>query len=116
MSLLLLKPEFGVPTPWAYRQWQDAREVPGVDYAPQQVGELILENGLERPVFEKHLFLARMKGWLRAQPEVEAALMSGSGSTVFAVLRATAEAQSLAARARAELDPMLWTLACATST
>ena len=33
--LLLLKPDFGVPTPWAYQQWRDSRELPGVDYAPQ---------------------------------------------------------------------------------
>ena len=27
LSLLLLKPEFGVPTPWAYQQWRDSREI-----------------------------------------------------------------------------------------
>lgn len=108
LSLLLLKPEFGVSTPWAYQRWRDSRELPGVDYAAQEVGEFGLQNDLERPVFEKHIFLARMKGWLRKQPEVVAALMSGSGSTMFAVLRAGGEAVTLAGRARAELDPMLW--------
>ena len=114
LSLLLLKPEFGVPTPWAYRQWRDSRELPGVEYGPQQVGDLSFQNDLERPVFEKHLFLARMKGWLREQPEVAAALLSGSGSTMFAVLREAAEADALANRARAELDPVLWTAAAST--
>ncbi len=38
MSLLLLKPEFGVSTPWAYQRWRDSRELPGVDYAAQTVG------------------------------------------------------------------------------
>ncbi|MEO5719608.1 MAG: 4-(cytidine 5'-diphospho)-2-C-methyl-D-erythritol kinase [Chthoniobacterales bacterium] len=109
LALLLLKPEFGVPTPWAYRQWQDSRELPGVAYAPQQVGQTTLQNDLERPVFQKHIFLARMKGWLREQPEVAAALLSGSGSTMFAVLREAAVGDALAARARAELDPALWT-------
>jgi 4-diphosphocytidyl-2-C-methyl-D-erythritol kinase len=108
LSLLLLKPEFGVPTPWAYSRWRDSRELPGVDYAPQKIGELVFANDLERPVFEKHLFLARMKGWLGAQPEVAAALLSGSGSTMFAVLRAPNDAEMLAARAQAELDPRLW--------
>ena len=98
-----------MPTPWAYRQWRESRELPGVDYAPQQVGELTLQNDLERPVFEKHLFLARMKGWLREQPEVAAALLSGSGSTMFAVMREAAAGEALADRARAELDPALWT-------
>ncbi len=114
LSLLLFKPEFGIPTPWAYRAWRDAREVPGVDYGPQTVGALTLQNDLERPVFEKHIFLARMKGWLREQPEVAAALLSGSGSTMFAVLQQAVKADSLAERARAELDPLLWTCACET--
>ncbi len=108
LSLLLLKPEFGVPTPWAYQHWRNAPELPGVDYAAQPVGELSLQNDLERPVFEKHIFLSRMKGWLREQPEVVAALLSGSGSTLFAVLREAAAADGLAKRARKELDPRLW--------
>jgi 4-diphosphocytidyl-2-C-methyl-D-erythritol kinase len=107
-SLLLIKPEFGVATPWAYRQWRDSSELPGIDYGPQIVAGLTLQNDLERPVFEKHLFLARMKEWLRQQPEVEAALMSGSGSTMFAVLREAAAADGLADRTRAELDLGLW--------
>ena len=46
-----------------------------------------------------------MKMWLREQPEVGAAMMSGSGSTMFAALREGADADALAARAKAELDP-----------
>ncbi len=111
LALLLLKPEFGVPTPWAYERWRDSRELPGIDYAEQKVGELTLQNDLERPVFEKHVFLAHLKGWLREQPEVAAALLSGSGSTLFAVLRDGAKAEALADRARAELDPALWSYA-----
>jgi len=108
ISLLLMKPEFGVASSWAYRQWQDSSELPGIDYGAQIVGRLTLQNDLERPVFARHLFLARMKEWLRQQPEVEAALMSGSGSTIFAVLREAASAEVLADRARTELDPRLW--------
>lgn len=111
LPLLLLKPGFGVPTPWAYEHWRNSRELPGVDYAPQKFGGLTLQNDLERPVFEKHLFLARMKGWLRQQPEVRAALMSGSGSTMFALLAEEAAAEALATRARVELDPALWSCA-----
>ncbi|MGI8889560.1 MAG: 4-(cytidine 5'-diphospho)-2-C-methyl-D-erythritol kinase [Chthoniobacterales bacterium] len=111
LSLLLLKPSFGVPTPWAYQQWRESRELSGIEYGPQKVGDLKLENDLERPVFEKHLFLARMKTWLREQPEVLAALMSGSGSTMFAVLREAGASEALATRARSELDPLLWTKA-----
>jgi len=112
LSLLLLKPTFGVPTPWAYQQWRDSREIPGIDYAPQKFSDLTFENHLERPVFEKYLFLARIKEWLRAQPEVAVALLSGSGSTMFSVLHDAATADAVASRVRAELDPLLWT--CAT--
>lgn len=87
VPLLLLKPPFGVPTPWAYSRWKDSREIPGVLYTPQAMpwGEMV--NDLERPVFEKHTVLADMKMWLLEQPKVTAALMSGSGSTMLAFLR-----------------------------
>lgn len=114
LPLLLLKPAFGVPTPWAYGRWKDSRELPAIDYRPQFFANHKFHNDLERPVFEKHLFLAQAKMWLRAQAEVGAALMSGSGSTLFAVLREKVSANDLAHRAKAELDPKLWTCACAT--
>ncbi len=114
LRLLLLKPSFGVPTPWAYGRWKDSRELPGIDYRTQEFAGHVFVNDLERPVFEKHLFLAQAKTWLRAQPEVGAALMSGSGSTLFVVLRDGADSEALAARAKEELDPELWTHACET--
>jgi len=107
--LLLLKPDFGVPTPWAYGRWKDSRGLPGIDYSPQELVGIRFLNDLERPVFEKFVFLARLKTWLRQQPEVAVALMSGSGSTMFAVLREGAEPEDLSSRARAEIDPKLWT-------
>lgn len=114
LSLLLLKPSFGVPTPWAYSRWSAAAELPGISYARQEFGGFEFVNDLERPVFEKHPFLGHAKKWLISQPEVRAAMMSGSGSTMFAVLRAPEAADILATRARAELDPELWTCACRT--
>jgi 4-diphosphocytidyl-2-C-methyl-D-erythritol kinase len=36
LPLLLIKPPFGVPTPWAYKQWRDSREVPDVPYGAQK--------------------------------------------------------------------------------
>ena len=114
LPLLLLKPPFPVPTPWAYKHWRDSVEMPGAVYAPQPFawGELV--NDLERPVFEKYLPLAALKTWLLAQPGVAGALMSGSGSTVFAVLADSSAAEDLAARAR-EFFGELWTCACSTS-
>ena len=49
-----------------------------------------------------------MKVWLLGRPEVSGALMSGSGSTMFAVLHDLQGADSLIKAARQELDPTLW--------
>jgi 4-diphosphocytidyl-2-C-methyl-D-erythritol kinase len=114
LRLLLAKPEFAVPTPEAYARWQSSRELPDVDYAPQKFSGVEFINDLERPVFEKYPFLGRLKVWLREQPEVGAALLSGSGSTVFAALRDDAAPDALAQRIRAECDPKLWTCAAET--
>src|SRR3954467_2961999 len=114
LSVLLLKPEFGVPTQWAYSRWRDSCEIPGVSYGAQALAQRSFVNDLERPVFEKFIFLAQLKMWLLRQREVGVALMSGSGSTVFAVLRSNANGDLLANRAKAELDPQLLTCACET--
>jgi 4-diphosphocytidyl-2-C-methyl-D-erythritol kinase len=112
LSMLLLKPEFGVPTQWAYSGWRHSREIPGVSYAPKEWAGQTFVNDLERGVFQKFVSLAQLKMWLLRQPEVGAALMSGSGSTMLAVLRENTDAHVLAKRAKAELDPQLWTYAC----
>ncbi|HEY2341730.1 MAG TPA: 4-(cytidine 5'-diphospho)-2-C-methyl-D-erythritol kinase [Chthoniobacteraceae bacterium] len=112
LPLLLIKPSFGVPTPWAYSRWRDSREIPGVPYARQEFSWGTLVNDLERPVFEKYLFLADLKSWLLVQPEAEGALMSGSGSTVFAVLRSKEQGAALLDRLRQEFGPDLWTCFC----
>ena len=114
LPLLLIKPPFGVPTPWAYQRWRDAREIPGVRYAAQPFAWGELRNDLERPVFEKHLFLALLKTWLLAQPEVAGALLSGSGSTVFAVLHEAALGPTLSTRVTAEFGLDLWCQLAAT--
>jgi 4-diphosphocytidyl-2-C-methyl-D-erythritol kinase len=109
LPLLLLKPDFSVPTPEAYRNWASSRELPDYDYGPQTFAGSAFFNDLERPVFQKFPFLAEMKAWLCQQPEVGAALMSGSGSTMMAVLTNEGQGEQLAERAKAELDPNLWT-------
>jgi 4-diphosphocytidyl-2-C-methyl-D-erythritol kinase len=114
LSILLCKPEFGVPTTWAYKRWQDSGEIPGINYAAQELRGQRFQNDLERPVFEKFIFLAQLKTWLLKQAEVGAALMSGSGSTIFAVLQDPRAVNQLASRAREEFDPKLWTCACET--
>jgi len=114
LSLLLLKSEFGVPSSWAYSRWQATREAAGEIYRSQKFGDITFVNDLERPVFEKFVFLAHVKSWLLKQPEVGAALMSGSGSTIFAVLRSNVNGDLVAKRAKSELDPELWSCVCDT--
>ena len=114
LSLLLLKPEFGVPSSWAYSRWQATREVAGEIYRPQKFGDIAFVNDLERPVFEKFVFLAQLKTWLLKQPEISAALMSGSGSTIFAVLQSNVDGDLVAQRAKSELDSQLWSWVCKT--
>lgn len=114
LSLLLLKPEFPVPTPWAYSRWKDSRELSNISYAAQEFNGQQFVNDLERPVFEKFVFLAEIKKWLQQQSEVGAALLSGSGSTVFAALKRSADSEALTKRALVELDPQLWTHSCTT--
>ena len=114
LSLLLLKPSFGVPTQWAYSRWRDSSEIPAIAYTSQAIEGQTFVNDLERPVFEKFVFLAEIKMWLLKQPEVGAALMSGSGSTIFAVIRGGVDADLVVRRAKAELDPELWSCVCRT--
>lgn len=108
LPVLLLKPGFGVATPDAYKRWRDSEEIPGISYKPQIFpwGELV--NDLERPVFQKHRFLAEVKQWLLERPEVAGAMMSGSGSTMFALLKEGTNADALAAAAKDALDPTMW--------
>ncbi|MEI6351897.1 MAG: 4-(cytidine 5'-diphospho)-2-C-methyl-D-erythritol kinase [Verrucomicrobiota bacterium] len=114
LPLLLVKPAFGVPTPWAYSRWRDSQEIPNISYAAQEFAWGRLYNDLERPVFEKYLFLALLKRWLQQQPEAAGALMSGSGSTCFAVLRDVADGPALEARAKTEFGD-IWTCLCSTA-
>ncbi len=113
-SILLLKPGFAVSTAWAYSRWQHSREIPGICYEAQEFAGQTFANDLERPVFAKFVFLAQLKMWLLSQSEVGSGLMSGSGSTMFAVMRENTDADSVATYAKAELDPELWTCVCKT--
>ncbi len=114
LSLLLLKPEFGVPTAWAYGHWEKSKPVPGIQYELQESDGRTFVNDLERPVFEKFIFLAEMKHWLMEQPETAAAMMSGSGSTMFAVIKPGTDAEAMAKRAHDQLDCRVWTCVCET--
>lgn len=107
-EVFLLKPAFSVATAWAYSRWAQSGSLPGVDYSQQSSPWVDLRNDLERPVFGKHLVLAAMKSWLLDQPEVEFAMMSGSGATLFALPHANSDAACLRERALAEFGASSW--------
>lgn len=109
LRVMLFKPTFSVATPDAYGRWENSTELTGITYSPQEQAGLLLFNDLERPVFQKHRFLAELKQWLLTRRETTAALMSGSGSAVFAILAPDASPAALAQAALYELDPHLWT-------
>lgn len=96
--VILVNPGFGVPTSWAYQRLQ-LDEVVG-NSAPVSVRELIralqagnweasmkgLFNSLERPVFKKYPVLEIIRlGLLKSG--ASGALLSGSGATVFGIIR-----------------------------
>lgn len=108
LPLVLIKPPFPIPTPWAYKRWADSRERPGVSYAPQLCPWGSMVNDLERPVFEKFLLLPALKGWLKEHASVRAALMSGSGSTMFAITDTAVQAAELAESAREWCGDTAW--------
>jgi 4-diphosphocytidyl-2-C-methyl-D-erythritol kinase len=108
LTVLLIKPPFPIPTPWAYKNWSSSTEIPGIRYTVQACpwGEMV--NDLERPVFQKHLLLPTLKMWLLDQPETRAALMSGSGSTMFAIVDDEAAGQALARRTQDWCGDTTW--------
>ncbi|HSI84890.1 MAG: 4-(cytidine 5'-diphospho)-2-C-methyl-D-erythritol kinase [Candidatus Methylacidiphilales bacterium] len=102
---VLIHPGFAVPTPWAYKKYAET-PTPGKSGATLPDG--VLRNDLEPPVFRKYLWLPAAKDWLRSQPEVLDALMSGSGSCVFALLKDGEDPASLMERCSEELGPNCW--------
>jgi 4-diphosphocytidyl-2-C-methyl-D-erythritol kinase len=108
LPLVLIKPAFPVPTPWAYQRWAQSQELPGILYAPQLCPWGTMVNSLERPVFEKYRLLPALKSWLLGHSSVRAALMSGSGSTMFAITQSDAEAAALAEEARQWCGDTAW--------
>ncbi len=107
--IVLLKPQFGVSTPSAYGKMHDSHRLRGVPYGVQRLDGIRFVNDLEKPVFAKFPVLGLMKSWLLKQPGVRVAMMSGSGSTLFALTDTPAQARAVAEAALAEIDPTLFT-------
>ena len=118
-AFLLIHPGFGIRTAWAYQQL--ARFPAALNGQPGRAGKLIkllrsadlaaagreFYNSLEAPALEKYPLLALFQEFLRAQG-VTATLMSGSGSTTFAIVRSEAEASKLENQVQAKFGPC-WT-------
>lgn len=107
--VVLLKPAFGVSTPTAYKALTCSRRHRTVNYGVQRVDDLTLINDLERPVFAKFPVLGLMKMWLAEQEGVRAAMMSGSGSALFALTETPEQAQAVANAAHEAWGASLFT-------
>lgn len=108
LPMVLIKPAFPIPTPWAYKNWATSKELPGVLYARQICPWGDMVNHLERPVFQKYRLLPALKTWLLEHGGVRAALMSGSGSTMFAITDSDVQAAALADEARHWCGDTAW--------
>ena len=117
---LLIHPGFGVATAWAYQNL--ARFPAALNGRPGRAQKLVqllqtgdvpaaateFYNSLEAPVMEKYPLLEIFQEFLRANG-VAAALMSGSGSTTFALLNEQAAAQELAVKFKRKFGETCWT-------
>jgi len=118
-AFLLIHPGFGIATAWAYKEL--ARFPIALNGSPgraQKLAELLqtadlaaagaaFYNSLEAPALEKYPLLALIQDFLRAQG-APAVLMSGSGSTTFAIGRTEAAARELEGLVRTKFGPC-WT-------
>ena len=96
MAMFLYHPGFGISTPWAYRELgrfpSALNGTPGraralaqqLAVGDMQAGMASLYNSLEAPALGKYPVLALYQEFLRARGAV-GTLMSGSGSTTFAL-------------------------------
>jgi 4-diphosphocytidyl-2-C-methyl-D-erythritol kinase len=118
-AFLLIHPGFGIPTAWAYQEL--ARFPPAQNGQPGRAQRLIsllqsgdlkrggkeFYNSLEAPALVKYPLLALFQEFLQANG-AEATLMSGSGSTTFAVVRDRAAGEALAEKFRGKFGRANW--------
>jgi 4-diphosphocytidyl-2-C-methyl-D-erythritol kinase len=109
--ICLFKPGFGISTADAYRAYA---ALP-TDRKRGQEEETTwgrLRNDLEPAVFAKYLLLPVIKDWLKKQSQTLFTLMSGSGSTLFAIVRNQPDGEMLRSLFRREFGEQTWTAVC----
>ena len=118
-ALLLAYPGFGISTAWAYKEL--ARFPASLNGRPGRAQKLIallqsaslsdagaeFYNALEAPALEKYPLLALFQEFLRTNGAVTT-LMSGSGSTIFALVHGQAAAQQLADDFKSKFGQTNW--------
>lgn len=118
-AFFLVHPGFGIATAWAYQQL--ARFPQALNGTPGRAQKLVgllqhsdlatagagFYNSLEAPALEKYPLLTLFQEFLRAQGAA-ATLMSGSGSTTFALFPSHPAAQSALDAFRAKFGTNNW--------
>jgi 4-diphosphocytidyl-2-C-methyl-D-erythritol kinase len=118
-AFLLIHPGFGIATAWAYQRL--ARFPAALNGQPGRAQKLItllhaddlraagaeFYNSLEAPALEKYPLLALFQEFLRDNGAA-ATLMSGSGSTTFAVVQKLDAASALAEKFKARFGKANW--------
>jgi len=119
MVFLLIHPGFGIATSWAYQRL--AHFPATLNGQPGRARRLVsllqagdlktagaeFYNSLEAPALDKYPLLAMFQEFLRANGAA-AALMSGSGSTTFAIVPGQAAAEALAEKFKARFGQSNW--------
>ena len=119
-AFLLIHPGFGISTPWAYQNL--ARFPAALNGKPGRAKELISKlqsndwpavadgfyNSLEAPALDKFPVLALYKEFLR-ENGAPVSLMSGSGSTTFAIAENLAAGESLVEKFKSQFGQNCWT-------
>ena len=117
---LLIHPGFGISTAWAYQNL--ARFPAALNGQPGRAQKLVsllqagnlaaagkaFYNSLEAPALEKYPLLALFQEFLRSHGAT-AALMSGSGSTTFALVPGRKPAETLAEKFKGKFGQTCWT-------
>jgi 4-diphosphocytidyl-2-C-methyl-D-erythritol kinase len=118
--LFLIHPGFGIATAWAYQQLARfpsalngragrARELVGLLQSTDlRAAGAAFYNSLEAPALEKYPLLSLFQEFLRAEG-ADATLMSGSGSTTFALIKGQAAAERIAEQFKAKFGDKNWT-------